>query len=539
MSPLQKEISPNSRGGRPISKSPLKGFERMREAFGTDLAMKERRNHLVDKYFRKLIQKERDLKDRSFTKTLKPETPLNKKLARAKKYNDRAIELFEGVDIAKSLKEKHLIDPDVISTAKFRKLLGLPTKPVPRAPLKRYVVADNLLPSKPSTKLDIKDSIKFARKMGQVGSKDVPTHHKIEGVRPITGYRGRMRVGSTSGAPLTIESYPTPYNPEDDFYDIEELAEDPKVTEKRMKLKDELNKKIRKVETDRINSKKISQKRIQAIRDLREFLKSNKKRYIGKGVDMVAFDVGHATPPRITRNSFLQEVPENAKFGEKLNKIVKRYRSDRMTGGSTLKNAVKRAGVMDILGELGADTQVVETSKGPYIIQEKATFPFKGDDPMIGFYGAKDEIADKSRFYDLGHSDLHQGNIGMTKSGDFVLTDAGHYRPHKEMKRTVIEAGKERAVRKNAMGAIRRYLPMVGPAAFLGSALTSDPVSAATGTEEMGYDRSFEPDTVDYQRRAAAETLVRALKERSKNEKVQKRRTGKILERKFNEMYGE
>ena len=83
--------------------------------------------------------------------------------------------------------------------------------------------------------------------------------------------------------------------------------------------------------------------------------------------------------------------------------------------------------------------------------------------------------------------------------------------------RSMVEDTINRKVKPSTAGSLRRKLPMVpilGTALGLASGDASASVPILDSADSMDYDRSYEPDTVEYQERVAAERLMQAIKAR-------------------------
>lgn len=254
-------------------------------------------------------------------------------------------------------------------------------------------------------------------------------------------------------------------------------------------------------EAEAKNKKNIHQRRIEAIRAVRQ----KKSKAIGSGEDMVVFETVNP------------------------DKVVKQSGGRPRTDYPHERAFKKRAAVMEQLGpELGAPSEVVKTSKNTYLVQDKAPI-FQYTDEYPDWYVDRG-LQQEARKKNLDIYDLHDDNIGTSKKGRPILRDAG--RADFDNPKLIEKLSKDITVKKYNAGKIRRTLPI-----WLMALLASNPEKAEAmmrkipeeayplldamekadpaNIQEMGYDRSFEPNTVEYQKRMAAERLIRAIKERN------------------------
>jgi hypothetical protein len=284
-------------------------------------------------------------------------------------------------------------------------------------------------------------------------------------------------------------------------------------------------------EAEKRNKKQINQRRIDAIKAVRE----RKKEIIGEGMEMIAMPTSN--PDKIV------------KANKDLNLILELEGSplDPEIVSKADKPLKKRAAVMEIMGDLGSPSEVVVTDRRPYLVQEKAipdvdeydaidSAMVKSPDQITKkdkeYYKSRDKIIKKGTKSGLSIYDVHGENIG-TRDGKKVLIDAGYVDPkNKKVMKELETIGNKLRIKKSTAGKIRRTLPVWVLAYMAANPEQAEammekipeeayPILEAmdkvdpANIQEMGSDASVEdPTSVEFQKRMAAERLLRTIKAR-------------------------
>ena len=251
----------------------------------------------------------------------------------------------------------------------------------------------------------------------------------------------------------------------------------------------------------------VSQKRIKALQAVR---RSKSGKTLGEGVDAKVRDAGDKVVKSPSADMSEWKEGREAK--------------------SQFKDRTKR---QKVLGKLGADTQYVETSKSPYMVQEKLKpLSDTGGKTQLAARTSKDELFQGIKKKGYMPHDFGNSNVGYDSDNNLKTLDTGEFesnimdaqfekqhtgKPYTTRPELPDEYIDNLSISKKNAGKFRRILPMLPWVGTL-MGLTAPDISEAAdpmGSTSMDSDPAFEdPSSPEYNERI---TLLQELMVKKKD----------------------